>query len=333
MVEGVVPGEKVAGFGEQHHHQAHDHPGGGDVDLGGGHRLVEGVEGSAMLLDQQLHGPADALPESGRKLRLTLAGGLDGGQKGRLGAIRERGERRRPQQEAEGGHLRPGHAFFKPEVGVPLGKGVGVEAGVHQAPLAPVGEQGQVPIALSQPLDDACVTPPSTAQPDAAHVGIDEDGQHEPLGAAPHPAGFDRLPGEGPLRPLGADLRALDPATGAVAAQPEHFLQNGVEQHRQRIAVSLGGTDDVAAQLVGHVRGKGHDALGKELSQPGGSNQQTAVVQGGPPGVLGRRRAHAAPLSMDAAGLTPRPPAARLLPRWGTPGLPPGARSAWAGCA
>ncbi|MHB0929261.1 MAG: hypothetical protein ACYC3W_10260, partial [Candidatus Nanopelagicales bacterium] len=101
-----------------------------------------------MLLNQQLHGATHTFPEGGRELRLTLAGGLDGGQKGRLGAIRERSESRRAQQEAEGGHLRAGYSLFEPEVGVPLGEGVGVEAGVDQPPLAPVGEQSEVAITL-----------------------------------------------------------------------------------------------------------------------------------------------------------------------------------------
>jgi hypothetical protein len=82
VVERVVPGQQVPGFGEEDHHHPHDDANGSPVDLGGIDSDALLLQDLAVRLNEELDRLAHALAQDGREFRLAFPAVEDGLNKG-----------------------------------------------------------------------------------------------------------------------------------------------------------------------------------------------------------------------------------------------------------
>ncbi len=278
VVGGVVAGQEVPRLGEQDDNHAHDHAGGGDIDVPRRHLGAHRFEPRAVLLDQHLDGPADALPQLRRQLGLAAAGGLDGGEEWARLVWLGRGEPSCRQQSLEGRDLGTGLALLEPETRVPFGPGVEVEAGVDEAPLARVREKGDLVLGRAQPVDDAGDGPPATADAQARDV-VDEDREEPAVGRVPDAPGFHGLAGQGPDRPPGVHVGPALPAGAVRCFEAAHSVEDDIHEGCFGILGAGVQAHEVAAEAVNQMAGQRRWLIREVLRKARGGDEQPPVLE------------------------------------------------------
>jgi hypothetical protein len=84
VVEGIIAGEEVTGFGEENDDESHDDADGSAVDFCGVDVSAVGLEGIAVCLDEEFDGFADSFAECGGEFGLPFAAVEDGGEEWRV---------------------------------------------------------------------------------------------------------------------------------------------------------------------------------------------------------------------------------------------------------
>ncbi len=250
VVERVVARQQLARLGKEHHHEPHDHPDGGAVNVG--RRNARGLFGQqlAVRLHEQLDRLADALAEHRGKLRLALARIEDRTLERRggsgLGGRPESGL----QQRAERLELGRRAAFFEEKLGIGLGERVEIEAGEDEPPLASVGEQRQALPARAEPVHHLARALAPAPDTDAL-LGVDEDRQLRLVGAQPQVARLDDLAGDRAASVLGAHGRGAEPLAACVRVKAAHGLKDERDELARFRAVIEEGCEALAEFALG----------------------------------------------------------------------------------
>ena len=285
VVDGVVGGEQLAGFGEEDHHEPHHEVAGGDVEV----RPLVVAPGRAdhglPRAQERLDRATDPLPQLLAQPRLAAPGVPDGRQQGAVLGLAP-GERRPGQDPPQDVQLVRELIRVEPAVGVPLHPGGGVGVGPEEAPLGAVGQQGQRRAATAQVLlhlgDGAAALPHADAR--------DSRGEHRqglPVGAAPEPSGLER----GAVEQLLGVRSAEGAATAPRQTQAGRVGQDDVEQSAERLPLRLLGVEGHQRRPEPVREPVARLLVGREVVQRRGREQVAAVAQGGP-GVV---QAHDAP--------------------------------------
>ena len=236
VVEGVVPGQQVAGLREQDHHQPHGHPAGGAVDVRGSRRGAPLLQRVAVARDQYFHRFAHPLAKRLGQFRLSLAGVADGLQERRRGVFGRGSPEFRAQQGAQRRYLRGELAFLEPQVQVPFAPRVVVQSGEQQPPLASVGHQREMLAAGAQPAEHLADHEAAPADAQAFPV-VQEHRQPPAAPALPQMAGFDGLSRNGASSPLRRHPAAAGPDAGGGVQPADPFQHEGDELRGVAIAV------------------------------------------------------------------------------------------------
>ncbi|GBE47244.1 hypothetical protein BMS3Bbin12_00399 [bacterium BMS3Bbin12] len=283
VVEGVVARQKLARLGKQYHHQAHHHAHRGAVDVRGLDVGALPLQCLAVAPDEDLHRFAHPLAEHLGKLGLTLAAVEHRLQERRGDAVLFRDPQGGLEEGAQGANLRRQRAFFQPEVEVPLAKGVEVEPGEDQPPLAAVGDERELLVPAPQPLEHQARGLAAAANADTL-LTVDEDRKQAAARALPEVTGLDRLAGDGDAAPLGGDLgTALPPARGLGKAA--HRLQYEGDEGGEVSRLVVAGIEDRGdplAQVPLVEAGERLRRKRRHFAQARGVEEQPAVAQAVP---------------------------------------------------
>ena len=236
MVEGVIAGQEIPGFGEEDDDHPHDHPYGGSVDLGRIDACALFFQDVAMALDEDLDSLADPFAQDGREFRLPLAAVEDRLQERGRRILRRRCPKGRGEEGPQGGDLGGEGASFEPELRIPFAPGVEIETGKDQTPLAAVGQDGEAFASPAEPLNDMAHGAAAASDAEAGLV-VDKDGEGRAGCSAPEVAGLHRFAHDGVASPFRTDLGSPLPGTVCGGKTADLFQDKAHEVHGVRAAV------------------------------------------------------------------------------------------------
>ena len=190
------------------------------------------------------------------------------------------------EQLTQGRDLDARPTLLKPHLHVPLALRDVVRPGVDQAQLHPIGEQGEGPVGLAQPLDHARGLLASAADPQRARPTLDgEHGQDLVARPLPQATWSDRAAGDGIVRPVRANLIGLAPT---LLVEAEQLLEHDIQKPAEILIVAI--VEDavnLAAEAIDEVGRERLQLLAKVLDQLAWRDQQALVLKRSPPAIEG----------------------------------------------
>ncbi len=151
--DAVVARQKsLAAFREEDDHHAHDNADGGAVDVLRVEFRVARVQRGRVAVDEEFRCLAHAFAEYFGEVGLAFPAVVDAVEQRADFPVGGRCPQPGGQHGPEAGEFIGEAAFRKPLVEFPLGPGIVIETGEHNAPLVAIGDKGKLLIALPKPL-------------------------------------------------------------------------------------------------------------------------------------------------------------------------------------